>query len=119
MKGGPLLLLAIAAFSGCAELLQGEGEETLVVRNADAQPVEVLLVIDQAEGGVRVFGRDMFLERGEEREYPVSMRPGEYVARVTTSTRLQETLPLEIPARGDTRLTFQVDRGSAALTVTH
>lgn len=110
-------LLAAALLSGCASF-GGEGEESLVVRNDSGQPISVILRIVQAEGAFVVFADDAFYEVGASREYALALRPGAHWADVTTTNRLQERLPLDVPSRGDTQLELVVEPRAATLSVT-
>lgn len=111
-----LAILALALLPGCGSLV-GEGEETLVVRNGDTRAVSIVIVIDQAEGGVRVFGEEVFLDVGAVREYALALRPGKHFAEVTTSTGAAETIPLDIPERGDATIEVLARRGGASISV--
>lgn len=96
--------------------LEGEGEEALTIRNADIQPVEVILTITHEESGIRVFGEDVVLEQGGAREYALALRPGEHQVALTTSTRLSEIFGMRVPERGDSSFELVVRRGSATFT---
>lgn len=111
------LLVAAAMLAGCAKALQGEGEESLVVRNADGVPLSLVLIITQVEGGLRIFGEEIFVDAGTSQAFDVQMRPGEHRVDITTSARASEVLRLDIPKKGDTTITVRVDRGGATLSV--
>lgn len=111
-----LVLLLLALLPGCASLA-GEGDETLVVRNGDSRAVSIVIVIDQADGGVRVFGEEVFLDVGEVREYPLALRPGKHFAEITTSTGAAETIPIDIPARGESTIEVLAVRGGATISM--
>lgn len=113
-----LLVLALVLLPGCT-LLEGEGAEKLVVRNADGRALSIVIAIDQVEGGVRVFGEEVFLDVGQAREYALAMRPGLHEAQLTTSTGASETVPFDIPERGDSTIEVVAVRGGATLSVTH
>lgn len=112
------LLLALATLPGCA-MLEGEGEEVLVVSNQDPQPLRVIFIIEQVEGGFRVFGEDLSLEGHGSRTFDVTMRPGAHRAHITTSTGADEVLAFEIPEKGDTQIELSVHRRGATLRLTH
>lgn len=112
-----LLLAAALLTPGCA-FLAGEGEEALVVHNADRQPLSIILVITQVVGGIRLFGEEIALDAGQTREYVLVMKPGQHVFDVTTSTSVQERLLVELPERGDTTITLDVHRGGATVSLT-
>lgn len=111
------LTFAFAVALALAGCLRGEGEESLAVTNAAGEPVSVVLVLEQQAGGIRVFSQEVFLETGQTLAYPLTMKPGLHVARVTTSTRIAETLLVEIPEKGDTEITVTVYPGRATLSV--
>lgn len=118
-----ILLIALAlaiAFPGCAlrQMLQGEGAESLTLTNALGQPVSVVIVLDQDEGGIRLIGEEVFLEAGQSKRYEPPMRPGWHTIRVTTSTSIAETLRVDIREKGDTDILVTIVRGKATLTVT-
>lgn len=116
MRSASTLALALAlALSGCTE---GEGEERLVVRNADSQPLSVILVITQDVGGIRIFGEEIVLNAGQEQERPLSAKPGVHTVHLTTSTRLSETLRVNMPETGDSTLRIEIQRGKASITLT-
>lgn len=112
----PLALALSLAFAGCLDFLRGEGEESLTIRNADVQPVEIILTITHEASGLRVFGEDVVLQQGDAREYPLVMRPGDHLVSLTTSTRLSERFGIAVPDRGDAHFELVVRRGSASLT---
>lgn len=111
-----LLVLALVLLPGCT-LLEGEGAEKLVVRNADGRALSIVIAIDQVEGGVRVFGEEVFLDVGEVREYPLALRPGKHFAEITTSTGAAETIPIDIPARGESTIEVLAVRGGATISM--
>lgn len=110
----PLALL----LAGCLDQFRPEGEESLTIRNLDQQPVEVIFRIQTAEGGgaFTVFAQDIVLEVGEAREYVLALSAGGYRAFLTTSTRIDEVFPLEVPPRGDSHYELRIVRGAATLS---
>lgn len=107
---------ASAALAGCLDFLEGEGSESLVIRNNDIQPVNVILRIVHEESGLAVFNQEVVLNVGEADEFVVPMRPGIHRVFLTTTNGLSEIFPIEVPAKGDSRFELTVFRGRATLT---
>jgi len=111
------LLLAALLLSGCAAL-DREGEESLVVVNADGQPIQAVIVIAVRDGGERVFSESLVLRPSESQEYALAMRPGEHTVSVTTSTSIQESVVVRVPQKGDTAIEIRFFRGGANIKTT-
>lgn len=120
MKPALALALALAlapalALPGCAK--PGPGEETLVVTNGAGRFVEVILRIVMPEAGIILFDEDFGLENGASRTFQPDLPPGELVLQLASTNGLQETFPVELPERGDSRIDVTVARGSATISV--
>jgi hypothetical protein len=115
-----LLLLWLVAFStGCAQFLdRGPGDEQLFLTNQSGEAVSVILRIVTADGGIPVFSQEVFLERGQSKEFAVVFAPGVYLSSVTTTNGLSERFAIEIPERGDARIELSIFNGRASMTVT-
>ncbi|HVM45814.1 MAG TPA: hypothetical protein VM582_07750 [Candidatus Thermoplasmatota archaeon] len=117
-SGGVAAALVLALLlPGCA-FLRAEGDEALVLRNLDIQPLTAVVRITQETGDVPIFGENVFMERGQTREYALAMRPGPHMVAVTTSTSIQEFIEVNIPERGDTTIEIEFRRGSATVKTT-
>lgn len=88
------------------------------MHNESGDAVSVILRIQTADGGIPVFSQEVFLERGQAKEFVVAFAPGFYDCYVTTTNGLSELYVIEIPARGDARVDLVVYRGRATMTVT-
>lgn len=108
----------VVLLAGCLDQLRPEGEESITIRNLEPQTVEVIVRIQTQEGGFVVFFEDVVLETGAARQYVAAMRPGGHVVYVTTSTRIDEVFPIEVPTRGDAHFELTLARGSASLKQT-
>lgn len=102
---------------GCA-LLEGEGSESLTLRNEDVQPLEAIIQIVQEVGEIVIFHESVVLQPRDARGFDLAMRPGDHRVLVTTSTRLQEFLEITIPDTGDTAIDVEFRRGTARITTT-
>lgn len=110
-----LVLVASVVLAGCAT--RGEGEETVTLTNAAGEPLRVVLVLTQEEGGIRVFSQDVLLDVGQTQTYELAMKPGPHTAQITTSTSIAETLDLDLPKTGDTEIRVVIQRGKASVSL--
>lgn len=113
----PVLLIVVALSAGCLDFTRGEGEESLLIRNAKAEPVRAILRIEDLYSGVPVFSQDLTLAPQAQNEFALAIRPGTYLIQIDTTSSVNERLTFDIPEHGDTLVELAFTAEGARLSV--